>query len=679
MASSGSFSTNYCTPSSRTWYWDFSWWVSSWSGNTATISWSCTARCTSGTSGTTWIGNYGFGGSIAGNGIGNPGGNFVKDTWGTSGSFTLGGGTTFSADIWAHPYNSSSTSSGSGQWTLDNNVVTPSVSISLSAATETTIAASMSVTHDGYQPIKDNYIDLFTDSGCTNKVGTINGTSGTFTGLNANTTYYARANASNGYYRGYSGVSSKTTYRYPYLISASDFVIGNNVTLRIYNPLNRTVELQMWSHNNQMFINPTKISATPKDNTDYTFPASNYTSNLYASIPATTESRYNIDVWYNENKAIGDLGKKYKVSGNNAQAPTFSNFTYEDTNATTKALTGNNQILVSGMSTCKFTIATDNKASSSYGATLDKYNFAWPNAAGTSAAFSSNAAVSSSISNGNTNRISVTAYDKRSQYKTVSKTVTLITPSKAGNTSLNTVRQNGVNATVFLAGAFKLWAGDWAGGSSRPNTLRKVEYTVNGGSNYYDITSAVTNNSSSSTSNNIKTITLNSNTIQLHANGSSGGFAVGTAYTVRIYVTTGVNDSTIYESRTLVATIVITAGIFGMARYKDSNGKYHYGFDGMPASDKTMKVHGNFEVTDELWIRTVLKQSGMLRNRRYIVKKILKLIYSIKNLPEREINKDLGWSVSYVSSSERLEVGRNIISSLSPRGVLWRNLKLQEQ
>ena len=114
---------------------------------------------------------------------------------------------------------------------------------------------------------------MFTDSGCNNKVGTITGSSGTFTGLSPNTTYYARANASNGYYRGYSGVPSKTTYRYPYLISASDFVIGNNVTLRIYNPLNRTVELQMWSHNNQMFMNPTKISATPKDNTDLYFSA----------------------------------------------------------------------------------------------------------------------------------------------------------------------------------------------------------------------------------------------------------------------------------------------------------------------------------------------------------------------------------------------------------------------
>lgn len=606
MATSGSFSTNQVAATSKVWYWDFSWWVTGWNGNTASIHWQAVARCTSGTSGQRYVSNYGFGGSIAGNGIGNPGGNFVKDTWIASGDISLGGGSSFSANIWAHPYSTGYTSSGSGSWTLDNNVIAPSVSVSLGAATETTIAASMSVTHDGYQPIKDNYIDLFTDSGCNNKVGTITGTSGTFTGLSPNTTYYARANASNGYYRGYSGVPSKTTYRYPYLISASDFVIGNNVTLRIYNPLNRTVELQMWSHNNQMFMNPTKISATPKNNTDYTFPASNYTSNLYASIPATTESQYNIDVWYNGNKAIGDLGKKYRVSGNNAQAPTFTDFNYKDTDPLAQYLTGKNGvnnpgILVAGLSDCIFSIPTSKKATSNYGATLDKYNFLWPNGAGTSSAYSSSAEVSNHVYDGNTTTISVSAYDKRGQYKTVSKTITLITPTNA-NSNVNTVRQNGVNTTTYLNGAIAYWAGDWANGSSRPNALLKVEYRVNKTGNYYDITSAINANSTSATSNKIRTLTLKSNIVQLHANGSSGGFAVSASYTVEIFVTTGLNSTYVYENRRKVAEILVTSGIFGMSKYKDSNGNYHYGFNGLPSSNRTVKVNGTMESSGATYV-----------------------------------------------------------------------------
>lgn len=606
MASSGSFSTNQVSAPSRVWYWDFSWWVTGWNGNTASIHWEAIARCTSGYSGQRYVSNYGFGGSIAGNGIGNPGGNFVKDTWVASGNITLGGGTRFSADIWAHPYSGSYTSSGSGEWTLDNNVVTPSVSVSMGNATETTIAASMSVTNNGNAGIVDNYIDLFTDSGCTNKVGTISGTSGTFTGLNPNTTYYARANASNGTYRGYSGVPSKTTYKYPYLISASDFTIGNNVTLRIYNPLGRTVELQMWSHNNQNFINSTKVSAKPGDNADYIFPASNYTSNLYASIPTTTESTYNIDVWYNGNKAIGDLGKKYKVSGNNAQAPTFTDFNYKDTDSLASQLTGKNGvnnpgILIAGMSNCEFTVTTSQKATSNYGSTLDKYNFSWPNAAGTSGNYSSSANVTSTINDGNTNTISVSAYDKRGQYKTVSKSVTLITPTNTIG-EVNTVRQNGINTTTYLNGAIAYWAGDWANGSSRPNKLLKVEYRINKTGNYYDITNAVTANSTVATSGKIKTLTLKSNIIQLHANGSSGGFTVGTSYTVEIFVTTGLNSTYVYENRRKIAEILVTSGIFGMARFKGSDGKYHYGFNGLPSSNRTVKVNGTLESSGATYV-----------------------------------------------------------------------------
>lgn len=55
------------------------------------------------------------------------------------------------------------------------------------------------------------------------------------------------------------------------------------------------------------------------------------------------------------------------------------------------------------------------------------------------------------------------------------------------------------------------------------------------------------------------------------------------------------------------------------------------------------------------------------------MKKLLKLIFSIKNLPEREIKQIGGGAFTNVLSSERLEVGRNIISSLSLRGVLWPN------
>lgn len=605
MASSGSFSTSQVSPSTRVWYFDFYWNVTSWSGNTATISWSCYARCTSGTSGSTWIANYGFSGSIAGNGFSSSS-NFYKDNCIASGSFTLGGGTSFSASVTAHLYTASCTSSGSGSWTLDNNVVTPSVSVSIGSRTETTIAASMSVTNNGNAGIVDNYIDLFTDSGCSNKVGTITGTSGTFTGLTANTTYYARANASNGTYRGYSSVSSTSTYNYPYVsaVGTSELTIGNSQTLTLYNPLSRSVDIYMKKDSTSGTTLFSKTGATTS--TSYTFTPT--ASTLYSSIP---ESSSGTAVYYciYSSKTISTKSGTYKVSGSNNQAPTFSDFSYIDSDSLASQLTGksgitNPGILISGLSDCKFTISTSQKATSSYGATLSHYNFAWLNATGTSETYSSSAAVSSTVANGTTSSISVSAYDKRSQYKTVTKSITLITPSHASS-NVNTVRRNGVDSIVYLNGAISYWAGDWANGSSRPNNLYKIEYRVNKTGSYYDITSAVTSNSTNATSNKIKTLTLNSNTIQLHSNGSSGGFTTGSTYTVEIFVTTGVTNSSTqynYDDRQKVAEIIVTSGIFGMSRYKDSSGAYHYGINGAPASDRTLKVNGTFESTGATYI-----------------------------------------------------------------------------
>ena len=602
MASSGSYSTSHIAATSRKWYWDVSWWISSWSGNTATISYEVYDRAETGPSGTTWVGNWGFSGSIAGNKFANvQSGDFVKDKKRAWGSFTLGGGSSFSSSLTAHPYSGSYKSSGNKSWTLDNNVVTPTVTVSIGSRTETTIAVSMSVTNNGNASIVNNYIDLFTDSGCTNKVGTITGTSGTFTGLSANKTYYARANASNGTYRGYSSVQSTSTYQYPYVsaVGTANLTIGNQQTLTLYNPLSRNVTIYMKKDSTsgtQLYSGTTtgtSISFTPTAST------------LYNSIPAATSGNAVYYCTYSS-QTVQTKSGTYKVSGNNAQAPTFTDFSYKDTDSLASQLTGKNGvsnpgILISRLSNCEFTVSTAQKATSSYGATLDHYNFAWPNKAGTSANYSSSANVTSTISDGDTNTISVSIYDKRGQYKTVTKSITLITPSHASS-NVNTVRRNGIESIVYLNGAISYWAGDWANGSSRPNNLYKVEYRVNKTGSYYDITNAIKSNSTNTTSNKIKTLTLNSNVIQLHANGSSGGFVIGTSYTVEIFVTTGPTTSVSYDNRQKVAEIVVSSGVFGLSRFKSSDGKYHYGISCMPVSERTLKVDGTTESTGATYV-----------------------------------------------------------------------------
>lgn len=536
-----------------------------------------------GTSGKQFIENYGFSGSIAGHAFSSSN-KFYKDTIIASGSFTLGGGSSFSASVTAHPFSSSHTSSKSGNWTLDNHVITPTVTVTLGTPTETTIPASMSVTHNGYQPIVDNYIDLFTDSACTNKVGTITGTSGTFTKLSPNKTYYAKANASNGTYRGYSGVASKTTYDYPHITTTPNFKIRNKVSLTLYNPLKRNCTCTMYGDDWSIIYSGNGWTGTSISD----FASQGIINKLYASIPNKKTGTYHIKITYNGVDRDKVNAGTYSTQGD--ENPTFTNFDYSDGDPLAKYLTGkvgvnNPGVLVSGLSDCIFNITTSQKATSNYGATLDHYNFAWPNGVGTSSNYSSSAAVSNHVYDGNTSTISVTVYDKRGQYKTVSKSVTLISPSHA-NGSLKVIRRNGIEATTYLNGKISYWAGDWNNGNNRPNNFYKVEYTVNGNNDFYDITNAVVSNSTISESGKIKTFNLNTNIIELHANGSSGGFIIGTQYKVQIYVTTGViYDGTeyYYDNRQKVAELTVNSGTFGMSRYK-SGGRYFYGINCLPIS-----------------------------------------------------------------------------------------------
>ena len=129
MATSGSVETNHIAAISRKWYWQLIW-SSSYSGNTATVNWEIYARCEGGTSGSTWVANYGFGGNVNGQNL-SFSGSFYKDAQVASGSFQIGGGNSFSASITAHPYGGSYTSSGNWSWTMDNKVVTPTVTCSV--------------------------------------------------------------------------------------------------------------------------------------------------------------------------------------------------------------------------------------------------------------------------------------------------------------------------------------------------------------------------------------------------------------------------------------------------------------------------------------------------------------------------------------------------------------------
>lgn len=448
MATSGSVETNRIAATSKKWYWQFIW-SSSYSGNTATVNWEIYARCEGGTSGSTWVANYGFGGNVNGQNL-SFSGKFYKDARVASGSFKIGGGNSFSVSITAHPYSGSHTSSGNWSWTMDNKVVTPTVTCSVTRGLNT-IGASMSVTNDGRASIVDRYIDLFTDSGCSNKVGTISGASGTFTGLEPNKTYYARANASNGTYRGYSSVKTVSTYDIARLTEAPDVNIGSTHTIKWTNPSGATISLALYKTDGKTLVyNVGNITGTSKSVTPTA-------SEIYKLIPNTIsiKLRYIITTTANNKSYTNYKECTFSVTNSN---PTFSNFTYADTNSKTLALTGNNQIVIKGYSNVKGIVSVSNKAVAKNSATMSKYRLVIGESQ-KEANYSSDAEVGITIANANNNVFNMYAIDSRgySTLKTISPS-TYKTYSDINVKSAVAERQeNGISSNVILSFNGDIW------------------------------------------------------------------------------------------------------------------------------------------------------------------------------------------------------------------------------
>jgi hypothetical protein len=100
--------------------------------------------------------------------------------------------------------------------------------------------------------------------------------------------------------------------------------------------------------------------------------------------------------------------------------PTFSNFTFEDVNATTLALTGNNQNIVSKHSNVKATISTTNKATANKSATMNKYRYSVGNST-LDITYSDENEVNGTINNVESGTFNVYAIDSRNNSTLVTK------------------------------------------------------------------------------------------------------------------------------------------------------------------------------------------------------------------------------------------------------------------
>lgn len=404
---------------------------------------------------------------------------YAQRSFGGSGSTTWASGTTtvaHNADgtksiSFSFEYSQSSTSSytpgnasNSGSMTLTTipRYFSSTPTLTLSSKTETTATFNWST------PENASRIQYKINSGGWVEVETgVNKKSGSFTisGLSANTSYTIYGD----FMRYDSGLWAQTkpsvnitTYNYPYIqsISNSNFTVGDEVNISVYNPLKRacTAYIKQNSTSGKLLGS---VSGFTYGSATYNVPLDK--DALYSSLPnSTTGNCVYYIVSSSPSHTSGTVSGKYtiKETANNGEAkPTFTNFTIEDTDSTVLALTGNSSKIVLGYSDVKATISTTDKAIANKSSTMKTYKMLVGGETVT-ANYSSSSNVVLSLNNIKFNSIQVSAQDSRGFATAVTKTFTNLGYTepviKAVDAKL-TRSNNGIGEQVTLTFSGKYW------------------------------------------------------------------------------------------------------------------------------------------------------------------------------------------------------------------------------
>lgn len=236
---------------------------------------------------------------------------------------------------------------GSATVTLDNIPRYATVNQTLTSKTET--AVTLKWTSDTVV----DYIWYSTNNGSSwSGINVSDGTNGTYTisGLAANTTYNIKTRVRNkaSQLTTDSTALAVTTYNYPFANSMPSFTIGNKLTIGLYNPLGRTVTVNIIGANNSQISNDTTTGTSISGYTGNTV-----VTNLYNSIPNAQSGTYKVKVTFGTQIST-KTGGKYSVNPS-ACSPSIKSVSYADTNPTTLALTVNDQNIIRNQSTVSYT------------------------------------------------------------------------------------------------------------------------------------------------------------------------------------------------------------------------------------------------------------------------------------------------------------------------------------
>lgn len=216
------------------------------------------------------------------------------------------------------------------------------------------------------------------------------------------------------------GNKTFSTYNIATINQAPNFNIGESPTINWSNPSGcKTVTYAENIVNGKIESQLTgKIDVSGRTSYTYSLNA----STLYSKVPNSNSGtiRYVIKSSNDGKDYYNSVDRNYYVTNSN---PTFSNFTFKDTNSKTTALTGNNQKFIKGYSSLQATVSTANKAVAKNSATMKNYTLTVGTKNSGEVAYSSSADVNLSVNAIDNNVVFVTAKDSRQNTTAVQKTI----------------------------------------------------------------------------------------------------------------------------------------------------------------------------------------------------------------------------------------------------------------
>lgn len=267
----------------------------------------------------------------------------------------------------------------------------------------------------------------------------------------------------------YSEYDYFTTYNYPYCIEAPAFTIGEPISLGFYNPLGREFTFYIVANGIEIANNWT-ISGTSY----YGLGAESTKNQLYATIPDDPNSTYSVITVCNGYRInYTNPNSIYSIDPSEC-APIFNDFNYRDSNNDVSKVTGNDQIIVKGLSRISVEIPVTSKMVPKNSATADYYK-ASIEASSTHIQYSDTEDVGGELTvlSAGSKRLSVTAYDSRGLETLLSKDITVYDYSRpVVNVDIKRLNNYEEQTTLKVSGSYSSLIIDGVD----KNALQSVQY-----------------------------------------------------------------------------------------------------------------------------------------------------------------------------------------------------------